>query len=228
MICPTDLKQFSDLNKICQSKAMERNPSASQPLKFGTPMSVFRSAVKAWLMSHDMVLSRPPGQFSVTDHKLRLMRRRGFEVHCAVDGGAADGGWTRQLKAVYPDAQVLCIEPRDSVQPALAELNLTFRGIHVKHVAAGPTAGMVQLYEHGDQSSTFAASVTGPMGPQVAVPAATIDELISEARLPWPDLIKLDLQAAELDALRGAAEVLVRHKLCCWRSVLSLLCRGPL
>jgi hypothetical protein len=42
------------------------------------------------------------------------------------------------------------------------------------------------------------------------VPITTIDALLTSTGFGWPDLIKLDVQGAELVALRGAGETL-RH-----------------
>jgi hypothetical protein len=40
----------------------------------------------------------------------------------------------------------------------------------------------------------------------------TLDELILQMHLPWPDFLKLDLQGAELEALQGAARCLSSAK----------------
>lgn len=42
--------------------------------------------------------------------------------------------------------------------------------------------------------------------------ARTVDALVAERNLPLPDLIKMDVQGAELDVLRGAANTLQHAK----------------
>ena len=81
-------------------------------------MGSWRKFVKNFLLRRNIILSRPPGQFTIDEIKLRQVRERGLEVRMAVDGGAAKGVWARLMKEVYPEAQILCIEPRDDAQAA--------------------------------------------------------------------------------------------------------------
>src|SRR5689334_19976067 len=85
-------------------------------------MSVLREAIKSLLLKRGAVLSRPPGQFVVSDYKLRATAARGLQVRSAIDGGAADGEWTRGFKRIFPDAQVLMVEPRADAQPTLRQV----------------------------------------------------------------------------------------------------------
>lgn len=41
---------------------------------------------------------------------------------------------------------------------------------------------------------------------------ATLDELVHQNRIPLPDLVKIDVEGAEVDVLSGAPEVLARAK----------------
>jgi len=168
----------------------------------------WRSIVKDWLLRRGIVLSRPPGQFNVAHVKLRQLKLRGFEIHCAVDGGAADGGWTRELKEVYPGAQVLCIEPREQCQAALRKMSSELSGIHLAQTLIGDHEGEAAFFELGDSSSIL-KSEAAAVGKNLAqIPMTTLDTLIGQAGLPPPNLIKLDLQGAELTALNGARSTL--------------------
>ena len=51
-------------------------------------------------------------------------------------------------------------------------------------------------------------SVHGAFGVPIKAEVETLDDLISKMKMPWPDYIKLDLQGAELLALKGAARSL--------------------
>ncbi|MGH7176677.1 MAG: FkbM family methyltransferase [Tepidisphaeraceae bacterium] len=165
-----------------------------------------RTLVKKILLSRGMVVSRPPGQFDVLSVKLERAKARGLRIGCAVDGGAADGGWTEKFKEVFPDATVVCVEPRADAQPALREVARRLPGVHVAQTLLGPSEGSTEFHDHGHQSSTLPNSRGLAFGKTVTLPMTTLDALIAKLKLPWPDLIKLDLQGFELDALRGAGE----------------------
>ena len=65
-------------------------------------------------------------------------------------------------------------------------------------------------------SATFAIEPTGFMGRladegDVTVPTATLDSLVEAGRILPPDYIKMDIEGAELLALRGASKIFQRH-----------------
>ncbi|HWE01444.1 MAG TPA: FkbM family methyltransferase [Tepidisphaeraceae bacterium] len=122
----------------------------------------------------------------------------------AIDGGAATGTWARGFKRVYPNANVLCIEPREDAQADLHRLAGESPGITVAKALVGATAGEAEFYVMRDQSSMLKTASGKPFGSPVAMPVQTIDGLIAKLSLPMPDLIKLDLQGAELEAIMGA------------------------
>jgi FkbM family methyltransferase len=171
-------------------------------------MRWLRELIKRGLYRRDIILSRPPGQFLATKYKLEAAKRRGLKVKCAVDGGAATGNWALELKRIYPEAAVLCVEPRADAQEALRRLARENPGIHVADVLLGPREDQIQFNESRDQSSVLNDSSGKPFGRTTLAKMTTLDRLIEEHKLPWPDLIKLDLQGYELEALRGGGRCL--------------------
>jgi FkbM family methyltransferase len=175
-------------------------------------MSLLKSAIKNFLLTRGAILSRPPGQFIIGDYKLRATVARGLTIRSAIDGGAADGDWTRSLKEIAPDAQVLMVEPRGDAQPALRAMASSLPGVQVAQVLLGRENRTATFHEHGHQSSMLDAAEGGLGGAREAE-MATIDALVERHRLPPPDLIKLDLQGYELEALAGATKSLATAQL---------------
>jgi FkbM family methyltransferase len=171
---------------------------------------MMRSLVKRFLLDRDLAVSRPPGQFNVWDVRLRKAKARGLHLGSVLDGGAAVGTWTREFKTVYPDARVLAVDPRDDVQPELQRMAQELSGITVAKTLLGESAGEAAFNEALDQSSMLPDPSGAAFGTVKQVPITTIDALVQSTGFGWPDLIKLDVQGAELVALRGAGESL-RH-----------------
>src|SRR6188474_216715 len=96
---------------------MRGDASVARTSRYITRMSMVRELIKKALLQRDMILSRPPGQFNVTELKLAKARDRGLRVNMAVDGGAAEGDWAEDFKEIFPNAKLLCVEPRDAAQP---------------------------------------------------------------------------------------------------------------
>lgn len=167
-------------------------------------MKWVRKWIKKQLLRRDIILSRPPGQFNIMPLKLAKARDRGLKVKLAIDGGAAEGGWAEEFKQIYPAAQVLCVEPREDAQPELKRCAASMSGVAVAQTLIGASEGTIEFYESSHQSSILKDSSGREWGKKVVAPITTLDALITKMGLPDPDLIKLDLQGAELDCLRGA------------------------
>lgn len=116
--------------------------------------------------------------------------------------------------------EVIAYEPNPpSYQRVLQNLRLNGRNnVRVRHLAVGELEGSLTLLSDplmpggttGDptvagqiKESTTAKSVT--------VPVVTLDNDIASARLPKPDLIKIDIEGMELPALRGMTRTLRQH-----------------
>jgi hypothetical protein len=64
-------------------------------------------------------LLRPIGR---TASVLEDMRARGFAPRTIFDIGASDGAWTRISAGIFPDANMILVDPRPEVAAALEAL----------------------------------------------------------------------------------------------------------
>jgi len=80
--------------------------------------------------------------------------------------------------------------------------------IHVACTLLGPSADEIYFNESGHQSSALPNSLGQSFGRTLKTRMSTLDALITEFGLPWPNLIKLDLQGFEIEALKGAIQCL--------------------
>ena len=133
-----------------------------------------------------------------------------------IDGGAHFGGFVR--KSLASGARlVVAVEP----SPVNIEcLNRTFS----KEIAEGKVIVYAKGIWHKDDvlelqmgRSTWGHSVvidrrgsSGETNP--IVPLTTVDKLVTELRLSRVDFIKMDIEGAERNALRGAAQTLRQFK----------------
>lgn len=173
-----------------------------------------RTFVKAMLLRKGIVLSRPPGQFYIPHVKLAGAARRGLDVRTAVDGGAASGEYARMLRGIWPGVRLLCVEPREDVQGQLLALRGRMGNMEVARVLLGDRQGEAEFFldpVHRDSSSMY-ADAAGPGAVRSTLPITTLDALVETLGFPPPDLIKLDLQGAELPALEGAPRCLAAAK----------------
>jgi FkbM family methyltransferase len=166
-----------------------------------------RDWIKAFLLKRNTVLSKPPGQFIATDYKLARIRDRGLKIDVAIDGGAALGAFTEVLKAIYPDARIVMIEPREDARPSLASVARKFPGVTIVNKLIGSEVGEVEYFDANDRSSILPDHDGTSFGVKKHAAMTTIDQLMEEMALT-PDFIKLDVQGAELEVLAGATRSL--------------------
>jgi FkbM family methyltransferase len=129
----------------------------------------------------------------------------------AIDGGANIGLFTLMAAArVGPDGRVVACEPSPTTMALLRE-NVALNGygqVDLREVALAERPGRLRMhvFTPGSGFSSFAPADTGA-GAEVEVEVATIDEVAGDL-LERTSLVKLDVEGAELLALKGAPRLL--------------------
>lgn len=136
----------------------------------------------------------------------------GFNAKCIIDAGAFRGDWTRKVSQIFTDAEFLVLEPNPHIQSQLKETLATLQDrVTIVQKAVAHEVSSMSFHIWGDPKQATSASlhshVRGDSETTVSVEVDTIDRLITEYELN-PQLIKLDLQGAELKALAGSIAAL--------------------
>ena len=170
---------------------------ASDGLPSGLKHQIFRAG---------MAFSREEG-FPSMYASLMYLREWGFRPRHVVDVGAYHGEWTRMVKAIYPEASVLMVEPQESKQTRLEQVRADFTpDVRLETTLLGATENeTVEFIEMETGSSVFEELSDYYPRKTVEKCLTTLDMLLSGAT-DWNriDLLKLDVQGYELEVLRGA------------------------
>lgn len=137
-----------------------------------------------------------------------------------VDVGANIGMHTlAAAKALHGQGQIIAFEPFEPTRKLLersAWLNGYANLVKVHHAAVSRASGKMNLYlgaTSGHHSLFHLDSVSGSQmsGPvQVEVPVVRLDEVIPASQRV--DLLKIDVEGAELDVIEGGLELLATNK----------------
>lgn len=162
-------------------------------------------------IQHRNSLLRPAGNMPFMLEKLK---RCGFNPKWILDVGANTAEWSRIAKAIFPAAHCFLIEPQIEMQPALEKFCRDFPGSKWILAGAGAELGELPLTVWEDLAgSSFLPAIgseSGASNPRRTVKITTIDQLITDQKLPLPQLVKLDIQGFELEALKGATQLFDR------------------
>ncbi len=173
----------------------------------------FSTFVKRKLIGKNNNLVSFDDPYEIMHHLLK-----GHNVTGIIDAGASDGRISKRLLRKFPPARAYAFEPNPLYREALQQYAKNDSRFHPYFVALSDREGVAELYvtESPGSTSLFAPAnrlkEINPTGSSVKslekVDVVTIDGWVEHnGNLPI-QLIKLDIQAGELNALRGATRVL--------------------
>jgi FkbM family methyltransferase len=184
-----------------------------------------RASVRIPVGKESFVLELPPllGHFGSTgifiqrkyyEPLLEFCDRLVHHGYIVFDCGANQGIYTCAFAALTGSTgRVIAIEPQDYAVEAIRK-NISINGFNnvvVQHSAASDSEGSATL----DVSrGAVSASIIRDFGRQSArtVPTVTLERVAEREGLDRVDLVKMDIEGAEYNALRGAEGLLAKYK----------------
>jgi len=139
------------------------------------------------------------------------LKKRGLVCNHILDLGANKSLWSREATKAYPSAAYYLIEPQEEMVSFLQEFCKEYQGSKYFIAGAGKKNEVLELNVYDSLAgSTFMGdenSNTHVIGKR-AVDVVSIDSLIETNQIPDTiELVKLDIQGFELEALKGATKL---------------------
>lgn len=148
---------------------------------------------------------------------LEFVRGRGLDPSYVVDVGANRGRWTEMAKEVFPRARFLLVEPQPEMREPLDALCRRLPDVRWVECAAGAREETrVQTIWADLEGSSFLPHPQADRlasGEQRPARVRRLDDLLAEDGGRVPDLVKLDVQGFELEALAGCPSIFGRTEL---------------
>jgi FkbM family methyltransferase len=142
---------------------------------------------------------------------LARLRSLGFVPAVIYDIGAYRGGWTRAAAEAFPAAQFVLFEANRDHAGELAASGRRHLIVALGGEDGGARAFHVPRAGDVTGASLYVENTSHYAAPNLQVrEVATVrlDTLVARETLPAPDLVKIDVQGAELEVLAGASATL--------------------
>jgi FkbM family methyltransferase len=151
---------------------------------------------------------------------LAKLKVSGVEPKVIYDIGACVLHWTNEAERIWPNTEFVAFEAMNSAEFLYKERGLKY---HVG-VLSNESGKEVEFYQNdwhpGGNSYYRENPEVNPEAPKYfneqhkrTLKTVTLDAVVNLKKMPLPDMIKMDVQGAELDILKGAEETLktARH-----------------
>ena len=172
----------------------------------------------ATLAGYKLVKGRALLQQDPFEMQRRLLKTSNDRELTIFDIGANRGQTARRYRAKFPNAQIHCFEPFPESVAALEQHFATDPKIRIVPKAVTDTTGPATFHVNAQTDTNsllprptsdrrYYPKTAGPKD-TIEVETINLDDYVSENNLAGIDILKFDIQGGELNALRGATELL--------------------
>ena len=169
---------------------------------------------------------------STQAYMLHVLQQRGFAFSGVLDIGAYEGEFSILARQFFSDAAVLMVEPQPQKRAGLDALATALGGdVRVESVLLGDEDCDGRAFHQlrtpfGSTGSSLYEELSDYPRDVLTLPMRRLDSLVRSHEGRVFDLVKIDVQGAELDVLRGASEMLGTVQALCIELSLHPVNRG--
>lgn len=135
------------------------------------------------------------------------LKQGGFTPGAIIDIGAHEGDWSRDIRSIF-SAPILMVEAREEQRSKLEQVSREIGEARVIVSLLGSEQGKSVIFHANGSASSIFAERTGIRLDHYETRMQTLDSIVGPAELSPPLFLKLDIQGAELECLRGAPRTL--------------------
>ena len=167
---------------------------------------------RVFKMSIDLSLGFGGGGFDCENEVKTIKQILGYRTEItALDIGANRGDWATAFLKVFRHSKVICFEPDPLSKQYFQVLLDRFPSLELNNIALAERNGNAILYTRDEVwgGASIVSRVRNGFNRKLNVELSTLDSFIDSREL-FPDVIKIDVEGAEMLVLQGAINTLSR------------------
>jgi len=142
---------------------------------------------------------------------LNDLKKRGLNVQMIFDVGAHKGEWSKMAKSIFPNSSIYMFEPQIEMSKNLERLIKKYSDVHLIQKGVGSKVDKLVFTIWDDfAGSSFLPKQNDNLlksGKQREIDVITLDGILENSNIQIPDIVKLDIQGFELEALKGGGSL---------------------
>lgn len=163
-------------------------------------------------MSIDLSLGFGGGGFNCENEVKTIKQILGHKAEItALDIGANRGDWATAFLKVFPHSKVICFEPDPLSKQYFQVLLDRFPSLELHNIALAERNGNTILYTRDEVwgGASIVSRARSGFNRKINVELVTLDSFMDSREL-FPDVIKIDVEGAEMLVLQGGINTLSR------------------
>jgi FkbM family methyltransferase len=141
--------------------------------------------------------------------RLHFWKEKGLHPTTIYDIGANTGDWTRNIQTIFPNINYELFEANNDNSQRLQDLNHHIILLGEIDKTNVPFYKIRNGFNTGDSKYLEVSSAFQNNNYSIIyLDQKRLDSYVVEKKLPLPDLIKIDVQGAELDVLKGMGKLI--------------------
>lgn len=142
---------------------------------------------------------------NISDLRLEVLKKQGFNPKMVVDVGAHKGKWTEMVHAIWPNSEYLMVEPNTKHEGNLANISFAQYELALLGEAKKEKVGYYSSQaEHTTGNSIYKEqSEYSKYFKKIYLPMTTLSEVLKKRDIKKVDLLKIDAQGSEMNIIKG-------------------------